>query len=494
MQKILTKKIIMVIIAVIILLLILGFFIRPKHIKAVPAENITLVPVIKGTGYVYGDSEHTVYSSVSGIVEDTFVNTGDRISENHVLLSYTGEEQQQELNLAKTDVKYSEKILDAAKANRAKYQKKYDDTAKREQNYRNVYGILENQIRELDTKGYLNSITVQNMHNRYQHDIAEVEKELENKRTKLQRIQYKLNSAELLEDEVEFKDLTKDAKKTTVEIEELNEKAAVLKKGEFCLPAENLSAEEHDKYVLLEQQLDIAAKEWAQARSDRDTSQSMLTALSEIYANEQQLEKSRQRLDKAENEMGRAINGEKSAFDGIITQKFVDKGSVVDKGQPLFTIQSVNYYRVRMKVSKFDISKIKIGQSANVNIGDISYNGTVSDISQSAAAEEAGKPKAYVDIKINTDEDMIVGFEAEATVFTEQIENTLCVPVESIYSDDRGSYLYAIENEILERKYVVTGADDGKLIQVMDGIKAGEIIASEPAAADYEGNWVYYDK
>lgn len=489
MKKI-SNKIILIAAIILILVCVIAAVFIPQKIDTVEASMIELVPTVKGTGYVEGDSEQTIYASVAGVVDKTLVQVGDRVSDNSLLLTYTGEDQQRALNQARTDVEYSEKILEAAKANRQKYQGKYDDAVKRDALYQIQYAQTAAQIRELDTKGYFNSMEIQCQHNSYQKKIDEIQKEIEDKQSKLQKIQYNLNVAELKSDGDKFEKQIKEAKKKTKEIEELNEEIISLQMEELNIPVDKLTTEEYDRYVALEQQLEVISREWAQARSDKDTSQSMLTALQEVYADEQLVEQSKYSLDRAQTDMNRASDGESSGNAGIITQKLVGKGSAVDKGQPLFVMQSTNYYRVRMRVSKFDISKISLTQNAKITIGDAVYAGTVVDISQSAAADDTGKPKAYVDIKIDTAEPIIIGFEAEVTVELDKIPDAVCVPVQTVYSDDIGEYVYAVKDGILDKVYVETGLENGDIIQIKEGIDSGERVAISPDAGDYQGKRV----
>lgn len=489
MKKI-KKKIILIAVIVIVVVFAIALMLMPANIETVEAAKVKLVPTVKGTGYVEGDSEETIYASVDGVVDNTLFQVGDRVSDNSLLLTYTGEDQQRALNQAKTNVEYSEKILEAAKANRQKYQNQYDDAVNRDVLFQLQYAQTSAQIRELDTKGYFNSMEIQCQHNSYQKRIDDIQKEIADKQSKLQKIQYNLNVAELKSDAEKFEKQTKEAKKKTKEIKELNEEIISLQMDELNIPVDRLTTEEYDRYVALQQQLEVISREWAQARSDKDTSQSMLTALQEVYADEQLVAQSKYSLDRAQTDMERALNGESTSVSGIITQKLVGKGSAVEKGEPLFVMQTTNYYRVRMRVSKFDISKLSLTQNARISVGDKEYTGTVVDISQSAAADDTGKPKAYVDIKIDTDEPIIVGFEAEVTVELDKIPDALCVPAEALYSDDAGEYVYAVNNGVLDKVYVEIGAQSGDIIQIIEGLALGQRVAVGPDAGDYQGKRV----
>ncbi|HCS00221.1 MAG TPA: hypothetical protein DIS68_05350, partial [Lachnospiraceae bacterium] len=117
--------------AIIILLVLLAaggglyYYLSPDTLKVVAADKGTVSPILSGTGKIEGDRKVTVYSDVAGVIEDRYVEKGERVKAGDQLVGYAGESQQNNVDLASTDVEYSEKILDAATDNRAKFQKKY---------------------------------------------------------------------------------------------------------------------------------------------------------------------------------------------------------------------------------------------------------------------------------------------------------------------------------------------------------------------------------
>lgn len=320
-----TKMIVGVLAVVAVIAIAIVYMLMPKHIETVKSEKRDIASTIKGTGNIEGDSERFIYAAVSGIVDSATLEVGDRVEKDDVVVKFNGEDQKRELNLAKTNLDYSEKMLADAKSN-------------------------------------------------------------------------------------------------------------------------------YELQLLVEQ--------------------------------------NKQLLDTAQKEMDNANSGSKAAVDGIITQKLVDKGSAVEKGQPVYVMQSTEYYRVRVRVSKYDIDKIKVSQKAKVVIGDKEYNGTVDNISQSAVADNTGKPKVYVDVKIDTKDDLLIGLEAEVEISLENVSNAVSVPKTCVNTDDKGSFVYVVENSVLKKAYVETGAEDKEFIQITSGIEEGTSVAKSHDAADYEGKSV----
>ena len=479
-----------VIIAICLAAALAGFFyfMSPENLDVVLPERGDVAPFLRGVGKVEGESTVTVYSDVAGFIAERHVERGDRVKKGDRLLSYEGEAQRDDVDHAATDLKYSEKILMAASANRAKYQGIYNKSLREIEHCKLVYAALEANILSLDIKDHEKSYIIGEQQKACQSDVYKMEGEIAEKQAKLAEIEIDLKEMELLEDadEDELDDLIDDSEDLQREIGELNKKIADAQRAALCLPQDSMDPETYRKYATWQNNLETVTRMWSEARSERDTAESMLTALSEIYADEETTEHNKLNLIKAEKELNEAENGCISPVDGIITECLADKGAYVEKGVPVLEMQSDNGYRIRMMVSKYDISAIKEGQSADISIGNLKYTGNVIRIDQAAENDAAGKSKAAVEITVDTEDDLIVGLEADITLKLDEAKNVLKIPSECIYSDDDGSFIYISESGTVEKKYITIGVKDNVFTEI-EGIKEDTHIIMDPSASMYLG-------
>ncbi|MCR5748114.1 MAG: efflux RND transporter periplasmic adaptor subunit, partial [Lachnospiraceae bacterium] len=256
-------------------------------------------------------------------------------------------------------------------------------------------------------------------------------------------------------------------------------------RDEICLPQEGMDPQTHDKYLVLQNNLDTVMRIWTEAKTTRDTSQSMLTAYQEIYSDEQQVERNKLSLTQAEKELAKASGGGTAPADGVITACLVDVGAYVDKGHPVIEMQTSGGYKVKMMVSKYDISRVHEGQKADIKLGDVQYTGTVTKISQMAENDSSGKAKASVEITVDTEDELIVGLEADVTVLLEDAMNVTKVPAECVYSDDDGSFVYIVDDaKTVQKKYVTTGLKDSLYTEI-EGLDEGAHVVIDPDAGTH---------
>ena len=95
-----------------------------------------------------------------------------------------------------------------------------------------------------------------------------------------------------------------------------------------------------------------------------------------------------------------------------------------------------------------------------------------------AEPNNSGVPMVSVKVHINNpDENIYLGTEAKVKVITASVENAVLVPVEAVNLDNDGTFCYVIENNVLVKRYVTTGASSEINMQIIDGITAGEEVA-----------------
>ena len=185
-------------------------------------------------------------------------------------------------------------------------------------------------------------------------------------------------------------------------------------------------------------------------------------------------------VENAKEDIVKAQSGVSAEYNGIVTNSYVSKGSVVSKGTPLFTIESSDDLKVNVGISKYDIGKIELGQRANVSIGGHNYSASVSEINRLAQVTDSSKAKVLVSVHIDDpDEFVYLGIEADVTIYAHEKENTLLIPQESYYADDSGDYCYIIKDGVIEKRYITIGVSSDEYVEIIDGLRAGDVVITD---------------
>ncbi len=463
------------------------FLLTPDDVAVTAADTGTVSPKLNLTGNIEGNELITVYADVSGTIAERSVTKGERVSKGDVLLSYAGESQQNAVNAAQSNVEYDQKIIEAISTSRTTYMKKAEDAKARISQCEVVYATIKANILALDSAKYAQDYERNSRAQSIQSDMAKMQGEISGKQAELAKIEVELKKAELLEDKTNVLKLAEEAKDIQDQIADTNNAISKSQRDLICLPLEGMDPATYENYMKIQNDLETVTRLWSEAKTDRDTAQSLIKAYDELLGNEQKQAQDELTYDQAVKELNKAKGGCISPSDGVITKCYVDDGAQVEKGTPVFEMQKADSYKVKLLVSKYDFDSVKTGQTASISIGEKEYSGKVINISQYAEADASGKSKAAVDISVDTKEPMIIGMEADVIINLDETANTLRVLNDCVYTDDNGSYLFVVEKgNRVKRRYVETGVKDSEYTRIISGLNDGETVVCDLGAADYE--------
>lgn len=471
------------------------FYMQPEKVDVAVAQKTDISPVLSGIGKIEGSRKITVYAAVDSVISERYVIVGDRVKSGDALISYRDDTQQKQLEIAKTDVKFSKKTLEDIQAMRTEYQNTIDSANKKISDCEKRYASIESQILELSSSSYNNDYSQTTHKTSNENDINALQLQIQDKQTELSKAELEFKEMELItsEDTAALKwkldSLLQKIKNYQNEIAALNEKIAALQSDSISLSVEGMSPEVHNRYLALQNDLEAVMRKWTDAKTQKETAQSLLAAYKEIGSYEQQVALDELSLNNAENELKKSNAGTTAPENGVITACLVDAGAYVDKGTPVIEMQSDDSYKVRLMVSKYDIAAVQVGQEADIKIGDNAYKGKVEKINQYAEDDASGKSKASVEICILSDSSFIVGLDADVTLHLESTNDVIAVPNDCVLTDDDGSYVYVVRDSVVEKLYIKTGKQDGSSIQV-EGLVAGTHVICEPVKADLVGQTV----
>lgn len=228
--------------------------------------------------------------------------------------------------------------------------------------------------------------------------------------------------------------------------------------------------------------------------------------LSQISVAQAQLQ-----VEKIENQIAEFKKEEVSNYSGVITTIYATKGTPVQEGATVMDISDIskdNLIAV-LNVDQKNLSKVEIGQSVEVTstgIGDETVYGEISKISPTATLNTSTSgTESYTRVEVSFNDDISTlksGFLVDCDIVTETKENAIFVPIVALLTDDVGEkYIYvATEDNIVEKRFVETGAVDGLDVEVtnleigenvitsnLDLLVEGTVIKLGENEAEFEG-------
>ena len=162
-------------------------------------------------------------------------------------------------------------------------------------------------------------------------------------------------------------------------------------------------------------------------------------------------------------------------FNGIVTEVSAVEGAIPMQGEKLVTVESTDKVKVEISVSKYDLEKIAVGQTATIDIAGQKYEGRVTKINGMATTNASGAAVVGAEIEIdNPDSAIYLGIEARVEIHIAEVTGAVAIPVELINSDKEGDFVFIADNGVVVKKRIITGITSDSYSEVVEGLTEGD--------------------
>jgi RND family efflux transporter MFP subunit len=181
-------------------------------------------------------------------------------------------------------------------------------------------------------------------------------------------------------------------------------------------------------------------------------------------------------------------------FDGRITQRKVDVGSLVIAGGsagslPLFRIEAIDPIRVFVQVPQAFAPSIKDGETADVSVRQIPGRVFEGHVTRTAGTLDPALRTLNVEIDIpNPKGDLLGGMYTEVTIVVAVAHRVVRVPSSAVITDARGVHVATVDSTgRVHLTPVVRGLDNGRDVDLVEGPVGGEQVVASPGGDLTEG-------
>jgi len=229
----------------------------------------------------------------------------------------------------------------------------------------------------------------------------------------------------------------------------------------------------------------------AQAAADQ-ASANAIASTARVTVATQSLEAARAQLalvqaQLANIELQLARTDVKAPVSGEITHRNAVVGAVASAaGQPMFTMIRDGALELSADVAEIDLTRLKPGQKATmVAVGSPEQlTGTVRLVEPTIdTTTRLGRARVTID-----DADAVrAGMFMDAEILVAERE-TIAVPVTAVGATAEGTTVMTVTDGVVKRTLVKTGIRDGGWVEIVEGIKAGDLVVTKAGAFVRDGD------
>ena len=167
-------------------------------------------------------------------------------------------------------------------------------------------------------------------------------------------------------------------------------------------------------------------------------------------------------------------------FDGTVIEKHIVLGEVIDEQARVFVVADLSTVWADLAISQDAISVVQEGHKVTIRLSDesdsetqIGFVSPIVDSDTRTALARATLP--------NPDGRFRPGTFVDASIRVPSKEETVVIPKTSVQLVNDTTCVFVWGNADFEVREVVTGVTDGRQIEILQGLRSGEVIASENA-------------
>jgi RND family efflux transporter MFP subunit len=228
-----------------------------------------------------------------------------------------------------------------------------------------------------------------------------------------------------------------------------------------------------------------------------------LAADSQVAAARFSLESAKSRLDKARARLrhDEAIfdySKITAPFSGVVTQRYANYGTLMQSGVgsstqalPLVQLSEDDLFRLVIPVPESYVPGIRVGDPVDVRIPSLkkTFPGKVTRFSVDVK-EDTRTMHTEVDIQ-NPDRVMMPGMYAEATLTMNLKKGVVAVPPETINIEGDQRSVWVVDSaDRVEHRSVTLGVETPNQVEVLSGLREGELVAAGDRARLQAGETV----
>lgn len=169
----------------------------------------------------------------------------------------------------------------------------------------------------------------------------------------------------------------------------------------------------------------------------------------------------------------------RSPISGAVKEKHASRGSYLTVNGKIVTLVKINPLRLRAEIPESSAAAVRIGQTINVSVDAFpnrTFAGRVVRIGPSL--DEKTRALTVEAEVANSGNLLRPGMFAKSQLITSQNAPAVMIPQRAVVTAAGLSKVFVIDNGKAVERIVKTGATDGDLIEIVEGLKDGETIAT----------------
>jgi len=200
-----------------------------------------------------------------------------------------------------------------------------------------------------------------------------------------------------------------------------------------------------------------------------------LSTLAKVASLKNRLDVNKVRLDMAKLDLEKSSI--KAPLDGVIKRKYVEKGEYIGPGKKVIEIIDIASVLAVVNIPEKEIRFVKLKKRFGITLDALQGNHYTGRVKTIGLEADPRSRSFAVEVEIrNPKRDLLPGMLVRVKMMTLSINRQVVIPRHTIQEEENGSFVYVVKNNRSIKKPVTIGITVGDQVQILSGLKFGELI------------------
>jgi RND family efflux transporter MFP subunit len=168
-------------------------------------------------------------------------------------------------------------------------------------------------------------------------------------------------------------------------------------------------------------------------------------------------------------------------FPGVITQRFVDPGALIQagtsSGAAVVTLMDFSNVRLQLAVPELEAGRVAVGQPVTVSAESLSGVQFEGKVARFSYALDASSHTMLAEVSLDNPQlTLRPGMLVTAKLGIERRETASLVSTEALVMEKTNAFVYVLNGDKATKRPIKIGFNDGKNVEVLEGVTPADAI------------------
>ena len=173
----------------------------------------------------------------------------------------------------------------------------------------------------------------------------------------------------------------------------------------------------------------------------------------------------------------------KAPVAGEIFKKHVNTGAYLEAATAVFSLVDNGRLELESQVSASELGAVRTGQAVRFSVSSYPGETFAGRVIETSPAVDVESRSAKIRIQVDNSRGRLkAGMFAQGEIQTSAQKQAILIPLSAVYREDtsaKESYVYVVENGKARRRAVRIGREQPQRLEIVEGLKAGELLVAE---------------